>query len=206
VTAGPGLFLVLDGPDGAGKSTQVARLAARLAAAGRDVLLVREPGGTAAGERIRTVLLDPAVGDLDPVTELFLYQASRRRLVLERIAPALAEGRTVVCDRWHTATTVYQGIAGGVDRALVEATTRAATDGLEPRRAVLLDVPEAVARERLTRPLDRMERKDAEFRARVRDGFRAVFAGDPDRRRVVDASRDADAVERDVWEAVRDVL
>jgi dTMP kinase len=201
-----GLFLVLDGPDGAGKSTQAARLAERLRVAGRDVLSVREPGGTAVGERIRSVLLDPATGELDAVTELLLYQASRRRLVLERIVPALEAGRTVVCDRWHTATRVYQGIAGGVDPALVDATTRAATGGLEPRRAVLLDVPEAVAARRMSRPLDRMESKGAEFQTRVREGFRRVFAGDPDRFRTVDASRDVDAVAASVWDAVRDLV
>jgi dTMP kinase len=201
-----GLFLVLDGPDGAGKSTQAARLAERLRAEGRDVLQVREPGGTAVGERIRAVLLDPATGELDSVTELLLYQASRRRLVLERILPALEAGRTVVCDRWHTATRVYQGFAGGVDAELLDATTRAVTGGLEPRRAVLLDVPEAVARHRMSRPLDRMEGKDAAFHARVREGFRRVFAGDPDRFRVVDASRDVESVAASVWEAVRDVL
>jgi dTMP kinase len=200
-----GLFLVLDGPDGAGKSTQVARLAERLKAAGHDVLAVREPGGTVAGERIRSLLLDPAAGELDPVTELFLYQASRRRLVVERIRPALAAGRTVLCDRWHTATRVYQGAAGGAGAALIDATTRAATDGLEPRRAVLLDVPDEVARARMARPLDRMEGKGEAFRARVRAGFRALFSGDPDRLRVVDASGDVDAVAERVWEAVRDV-
>ncbi len=202
----PGLFLVLDGPDGGGKSTQARRLAARVRTSGRDVLEVREPGGTAVGERVRDLLLDPSVGDLDAVTEVLLYQAARRRLVLERLRPALASGKVVVCDRWHYSTSAYQGTAGGADPGFILATTAAATEGLAPRRAVLLDVPEEAARARLTRPLDRMERKDEAFRRRVREGYRALFSGDPDRFRVVDGSRSEDAVAADVWEAFRDLL
>lgn len=198
-----GLFLVLDGPDGGGKSTQCRRLADRIRALGRDVVTVRDPGDTAVGERLRSVLLDPAVGDLDATTEVLLYQAARRRLVLEKLQPALAAGAVVVCDRWHYATTAYQAAGGGADPAVVRVTTRIATGGLEPRRAVLLDVDDAVAARRMDRPLDRMERRGPDFRRRVRAAFRELFAGDPDRRVMVDANRGEDEVAALVWEAVR---
>ncbi len=203
----PGVFLVLDGPDGGGKSTQARRLAERIAASGREVVSVREPGGTAVGERVRAILLDPEVGEIDAVTEVLLYQAARRRLVEERIRPALARGAVVVCDRWHFATRAYQGGGGGAPEDLIRLTSSAATEGLDPRRSVLLDVAPETAARRMKRPLDRIERRGPEYRARVRDAFLRIFAaGDPDRFRVVDADGDEDEVAEDVWEAVRDVL
>ena len=201
-----GLFLVIDGPDGGGKSTQCRRLAARIEAAGRTVLRVRDPGDTPVGERLRAVLLDPEVGDLDATTEVLLYQAARRRLVVERIRPALAAGHVVVCDRWHYATQAYQGGGGGVDPAVVRVTTRIATDGLEPRRAILLDVDDAVAARRMDRPLDRIERRGPDYRRRVRAAFRGLFGADPDRFVMIDANRGEDEVEGLVWQAVRDLL
>jgi dTMP kinase len=201
-----GLFLVLDGPDGGGKSTQCQRLSRRIEAAGREVVLVRDPGGTPAGDRIRAVLLDPEAGALDATTEVLLYQAARRRLVIERIRPALEAGRVVVCDRWHYATQAYQGGGGGVDAAVIRVTTKIATDGLEPRRAILLDVDERVASERMRRPLDRIEQRGDEYRRRVRGAFRTLFAANPDRFVMVDANRSQDEVAAAIWDAVRDVL
>ena len=197
---------MLDGPDGSGKSTQVARLVARVRAAGRDVESVRDPGGTPVGERIRGVLLDPEVLEMDPVTEVLLYQAARRRLVLERIRPALDAGKVVVCDRWHTSTHAYQGAGSGVDAAVIRLTTKLATDGLEPRRAILLDVDEATAAARMARPLDRIEQRDAAYRARVRTEFRRLFSRDPDRFVRIDASAAEGVVAAAVWEAVRGLL
>jgi dTMP kinase len=201
-----GLFLVLDGPDGGGKTTQVKRLSARIESAGRSVEAVRDPGGTAMGERVRAILLDPAVGEIDATTEMLLYQAARRRLTAERIRPALEAGRVVLCDRWHYATSAYQSAGGGADPAAVRLTSKIATDGLEPRRAILLDVPPAVAERRMARPLDRMESKGPEFRRRVAAEFRRIFAADPDRFVIVDATRSEDEVGEAVWEAVRDLL
>ena len=209
--ARPGLFLVIDGPDGAGKSTQCRRLAERIEAAGRTVVRLRDPGDTALGERVRAAVLDPAVGDLDAVTEVLLYQAARRRLVVEKLRPALARGDVVVCDRWHYATQAYQGGGGGADAAVVRLTTKIATDGLEPRRAVLLDVDEAVAQRRLAArsngaPLDRMERRGADFRRRVRTAFRTVFGADPDRFVLVNANDGEDEVAERVWHAFADLV
>jgi dTMP kinase len=201
-----GLFLVIDGPDGAGKTTQVRRLAERIAAAGREVVLLREPGGTPLGDRVREILLDERVGDLDPVTEVLLFQAARRRLVLERVRPALAAGRVVLCDRWHYATFAYQSGGGGVDPAVVRLTTQIATEGLDPRRAVILDVDEGVAARRMARPLDRIERRGPEYRSRVRAAFRRQLPLDPDRLVLVDGNRGEDEVAEEVWRAFRDLL
>jgi dTMP kinase len=202
-----GVLLVLEGLDGAGKSTQARRLVARVGKTGRPVLHLREPGGTPLGERIREALLDPASGDLDATTEVFLYQAARRRIVLERILPALDSGTVVVCERWHYATTAYQGAGGGADLGLIRSTSAAATVGVEPRRAVLLTLPdEEAVRRRSDREADRIEQKDAAYRTRVAAALRALFSGDPDRFRVVDAGGGPDEVEERVWEAVRDVL
>ena len=201
-----GVFLVLEGVDGCGKSTQAERLAERLRARGREVLHVREPGATAAGERIREVLLDPASGDITPLAEVFLYQAARAQLVHEVLGPALAAGRDVVCERWHYATSAYQGVAGGVGLDAVRTTSALATGGLEPHRAVLLDLPEAVAGSRLGGTLDRMEQKGDAFRARVAAALRTLFEAGDDRLRTVRADGTVDEVAERVWEAVRDLV
>lgn len=202
----PGRFLVLEGLDGCGKSTQARRLVERLRALGRDVVHTREPGGTPAGERIRDLLLDPALGEVEPLTEVLLYQAARAQLVARVIRPALARGAVVVCERWHYATSAYQGAAGGADPQAIAASSLLATGGLEPDRAVLLDAPDAVSQGRIHRERDRIESRGAAYRARVAAGFRALFAADPARLRTVSAAGSQVEVEARVWEAVRDVL
>ncbi len=204
--ASAGRFFVLEGLDGCGKSTQARRLVERLRALGREVVHTREPGGTPAGERIRAVLLDPALGEVDPLTEVLLYQAARRQLVAQVIAPALARGALVVCERWHYATQAYQGAAGGAAGEAVRASSDLATGGLEPDRAVLLDLPDAAAQARMDRPRDRIEARGADYRARVAAGFRAIFEADPGRLRIVSALGTPEAVEARVWEALRDAL
>src|SRR5690349_19262464 len=137
--AAPGRFVVLEGLDGCGKSTQARRLAERLARAGRDVVHAREPGGTPAGERIRALLPGPTLGEIEALTEVLLYQAARAELTARVIRPALARGAVVVCERWHYATSAYQGAAGGASPEAVARSSALATGGLEPDRAVLLD-------------------------------------------------------------------
>lgn len=204
--ASPGRFVVLEGLDGCGKSTQARRLTERLERSGRDVVHAREPGGTPAGERIRALLLDPELGEIEPLTEVLLYQAARAELTARVLRPALARGAIVVCERWHYATSAYQGAAGGAPAEAVRASSTLATGGLEPDRAVLLDAPVEALDARLARPRDRIESRGGTYRARVAAGFRALFAADRERMRVVDALGTADEVEARVWEAVRDLF
>ncbi len=196
-----GRFLVLDGPDGSGKSTQIARLAARLRERGEDVLALREPGATPMGEAIRDLLLHADV-DITPLAEMLLYQAARAHLVEAVIRPALAEGRTVLLDRYWYSTAAYQGHGLGLDPEEIRRVSAVATKGLEPLRLVLLDVPADVGLARLKGARDKVEGRSLEYHMRVRDGFLVEARLLGARAVVVDASRDEEAVARDVWRAV----
>ncbi|WP_102125194.1 dTMP kinase [Deinococcus planocerae] len=201
------LFLTFEGPEGAGKSTQVQRLTSRLAALGRPHLVTREPGGTGLGARVRGVLLDPAL-DIDPLPEFLLYSASRAQLVREVIRPALGRGEVVVCDRYADSSRAYQGAGRGLDASFLEAVTREATGGLAPDLTVLLDLDPAagLARAASRGQPDRLERADLAFHARVRKGFLALAAREPGRFLVLDATRDPGALEETVWAAVGERL
>lgn len=207
-----GVFIAIEGPDGAGKSTQAELLAGRLAAAGWRVIRVREPGGTPTGERIREVLLDPALRAMCPWTELQLYMASRTQLVEEVIAPALAAGRAVVADRFLLSSVVYQGIAGGLGPQKVVALARAAFGSCFPDLTAVVDVPaaEGLARSRRRRKsgrADRVEAKGLRYAEKVRRGFllagRKHLAG---RSVVIDGRLPVGEVAAAVWEEVRRVL
>ncbi len=200
------MFLVLEGIDGCGKSTQAVALKERLEAGGRRVLHVREPGSTRVGERVRSVLLDTTLGEIEPITEVFLYQAARAQLVAELLRPALADGIDIVCERWHYATSAYQGVGAGAGLGAVATTSALATGGLEPDRAVLLDLPEKSAGARLGGDLDRIERRGAAYRAKVAAALRTLFEADGNRLRVVDARGAPDEVSGRVWEAVHDLF
>jgi dTMP kinase len=166
-----GLFLSLDGPDGGGKTTQAALLAAWLRARGEDVVTCRDPGGTPLGDRLRPILLDRGGAPVGLRAEMLLYMASRAQLVEEVIRPALAAGRVVVSDRFLLANVVYQGDAGGLPVDEVGQVGRAATGGLLPDLTVLLDVPPDVAKARVGSARDRIEDRPDDYRARVRAGF-----------------------------------
>jgi len=195
----------MEGGEGVGKSTQARLLAAALRAAGLIVLETREPGGTPAGDRIRALVLDPAA-TVAPVTELLLYEASRAQLVAEVIEPALVAGEVVLCDRFYDSTTAYQGFGRGLDRERIRQLNAAATDGLAPDRTLVLDVEPAVGIERATRQgADRLEAESLAFHERVRAGFAAIAAEEPERVRVVDASGDVDGVSALVAAALSDV-
>lgn len=185
-----GAFITLEGVDGAGKSTQVALLVAALEHAGREVVRLREPGGTAISEKIRALLLDPANGEMGDVCELLLYEAARAQLVHEVIAPALAAGKTVVCDRFYDSTTCYQAFAAGLDRAQVARANELAVNGVHPDLTLVYDIdPAEAARRRAVRQgEDRMEAKGLEFQYKVRAGFSAIAAEDPARVRLIDAA------------------
>lgn len=159
-------------------------------------MLTREPGGTATGERLRAVLLDPALPALDPRTETLLLLAARAQHAAEVIEPALAAGRSVVCDRFSGSTLAYQGYGRGLDVATLARMSDWAAGGLVPDRVVLLEVPAALAAERMgrRRSRDRMEGEGAAFFDRVAAGFKALAAEDPGRWRVVDGVGTVDEV------------
>lgn len=167
---------MLDGAEGVGKSTQIRRLAEHLERRGERVLLVREPGGTAVGEAIRTLLLDPG-GELGAVGETLLFLASRAELVERVIAPALVRGETVLADRFFLSTYAYQGAARGLDLEQVRAANRFATGGLVPDLTILLHLPVARGLERaaVRGGHDRMERVGGDFHERVQRAFEAFL-------------------------------
>ena len=183
-----GRFIVLDGIDGAGKSSQIQPLVQWLTAGGRTVTTCRDPGSTPAGDAIRAILLDRHEIHLAPTSEMLLYMAARAQLVAEVIRPALARGEWVVSDRYLLANIVYQGHAGGLDPDVVRRVGAVATGGLEPDCVLVLDIDLATAARRLDRPLDKLENRGDEFRARLRAGYLAESARDPDRIAVIDAA------------------
>ena len=183
-----GRFIAFEGGDASGKTTQARRVATRLGA-----VFTREPGGTALGETLRSLVLDPA-GAIDVRTEALMIAAARAQHTAEVIRPALAEGRDVVSDRFTASSLAYQGYGSGLDVDAVRALSAFATDGLEPSLTVLIDVPVPLALERLAGEPDRFEREDAAFHDRVRTGYLALAEADPMRWRVVDGSGDVDAV------------
>ena len=203
-----GCFLVLDGPEGAGKTTQVERLVQRLRDAGRKATSVRDPGSTPVSERIREVLLDRRLPEMDARTEVFLYMASRAEMVARIVRPALDVGLIVVCDRFVSSTVAYQGYAGGIEPELIWDLGRTACGGIEPNLTVILDLPvqEGLARARRLAEPDRIEAKDQTFHEKVRQGFLSMAEARPQVFAVVDASQPPDAVAEAIWEAAKRVL
>ncbi|WP_288434661.1 dTMP kinase [uncultured Deinococcus sp.] len=199
----PGLFLTFEGPEGAGKSTQLAALVRRLRAAGHTVTETREPGGTLLGTEVRRVVLDPAL-EMGPLPEFLLYSASRAQLVAEVIRPALERGEVVVCDRYADSTLAYQGYGRGLDLGFLERVTQEATGGLRPDLTVLLDLDPALGLARAAQrgQPDRLERADLAFHTRVREGFLALAAAEPGRVLVMDATRPENDLSADIWTAV----
>ncbi len=201
-----GIFITFEGPDGSGKTTQARRLAAALSETGRDVVLTREPGGTAVGERIREVLLDPG-SETPPLprTEALLFCAARAELVARVLRPSLAAGAVVVCDRFFDATYAYQGHAGGVDLTQLRNVIDFATGGLAPDLTILLDIDTTEGLARRRREGTGWNRIDAaadEFHERVRTGYLAMAAAEPVRWRVIAADEDPETVSSAVLAAV----
>ncbi len=195
-------FITFEGSEGCGKTTQVQKLAERLARSGVTHLVTREPGGTPIGETIRE-LLQFALhnSSMTPETELFLFEASRSQLVREIIKPALARGMCVIADRFFDSTTVYQGAARKLDRRIVDRLNAFAVGDCVPDITFVLDVDAATAESRMRQPRapDRMEQQPAEFYERVREGYRQLAAHDAKRIVLIDASRDVDQVENEIW-------
>ena len=171
MTLGHGRFIVLDGPDGVGKTTQAARLAEWLRTRGGNVVTCRDPGGTPLGERLRPILLDRHTTPIGMRAEMLLYMASRAQLVDDVIRPALEAGQLVVADRYLLANIVYQGEAGGLDVDLLGRVGKVATDGILPDLTLVLDVPVETARARTSGARDRIEDRPGPYHERVRQGF-----------------------------------
>ena len=202
-----GCFIVLDGPDGAGKSTQVQLLTEQLAKRGVATLALREPGGTTAGEVIRSLLLERRQDRLTPVAETFLFEAARAQLVEEVIRPSLRAGTWVICDRFTLSTLVYQGYAGGVDLKDIEHMSRVATGGLQPDLYIVLWVNAAtgIAR-RQSRQADRMEAKGDAFIRKVSAAYRKLARQRHRKLAFVEADGLVEKVRARVWQEVEQLL
>lgn len=201
-----GFLLSFEGSEGCGKSTQIALLRTRLEAAGRNVVVLREPGGTELGESIRHLLQHAKEGAaMTPETELLLFAASRAQLVREKIRPLLESGTFVILDRFLDSTTVYQGIARGLPLESVRAINHFAIGGTLPNLTLVLDMDSATAWQRIHqsgRELDRMESQPQSFFEKVRQGYLEVAQAEPQRIQVVDAGASPEAVHAAVWERV----
>lgn len=194
------MFFCLDGIDGAGKSTQVRLLASALTQRGHDVVVLRDPGSTALGERLREILLHHHGTPIHRRSEMLLYMAARAQLVEEAIRPALAAGKLVLSDRYLLANVVYQGHAGGLNPDDVWQVGLVTVAGVLPRWTFVLDLPVAQAQARMQRPPDRMEAQGSDYLERVRAGFLEEATRQPERIAIIDADRPPAAVHAELLE------
>lgn len=201
-----GFLLSFEGSEGCGKSTQIALLRARLEAAGRSVVVLREPGGTELGESIRHLLQHAKEGAaMTPETELLLFAASRAQLVREKIRPLLESGTFVILDRFLDSTTVYQGIARGLPLESVRAINHFAIGGTLPQLTLVLDMDSATAWQRIHqsgRELDRMESQPQSFFEKVRQGYLEVAQAESRRVKIIDAAATPEAVHENIWQVI----
>ncbi|HSW10238.1 MAG TPA: dTMP kinase [Bacillota bacterium] len=202
-----GKFITLEGSDRSGKTTQARLLREYLSARGVAFVWVREPGGTELGEALRRLLLDATRAEMDPVAELFLFAAARAQLVRKVIRPALAEGQVVLVERYTDSTVAYQGYGSGTDLGVVDLVNQWATGGTLPDLTIVLDAdPASLGGRRGEAASDRIEQRGLEFQRRVREGYRASAARDPERVSVIDAARDVMAIHRDIVARVETTL
>jgi dTMP kinase len=208
-----GRFITFEGGEGAGKSTQIARLARRLAGRGIEAITTREPGGSPKAERIRASVLAGAAKPFGPFAEALMFSAARIDHLNETIRPALACGAFVLCDRFSDSTRAYQGALGDLDARLMRALEEATIGNTRPDLTFILDVPaetglaRAAERRRAAgQNADRFEREDAGFHERLREAFLDIARREPGRCVVIEASRDPDLVEADIWRSVAERL
>ncbi len=186
---GKGVFITFEGGDGSGKSTHIKFLAKVLKAAGYDVVLIREPGGTSIGEKLRDILLDPKNTELTPEAELLIYEASRAQITEEVIKPAILAGKIVLCDRFFDSSVVYQGHGRGLDIGFIDKANHFATSGLAPDRTILLRVDSGLTRKNRVRRRensDRLDLESDEFHKNIALAFDEIAKDHPERIRVVE--------------------
>lgn len=200
-----GTFITVEGPDGAGKTTQLQLLADRLTAEGYEIVMTREPGGTRIGNEIRSLILNPDFQEMNEMTEILLYAASRAQHVNELIRPALAAGKIVLCDRFIDASIAYQGYGLGYAIEQVRSINQQATNHLTPDRTYLFDLTVSESKQRMMDrgALDRIEQRDDAFRQRVYDGFMTLAVQEPERIQLVDANQSIESLQT---ELCKDVL
>ena len=208
-----GLFITFEGIEGCGKTTQAGMLRDYLEGRGVSVLLVREPGSTEKGERIREILLNTEGEGLNPWAELFLYEASRAQLISTVIVPALEEGKVVISDRFTDSTLAYQGYGRGLDIDAIASLNRWASLGITPNLTFLIDCTPLVGLQRAWGRInsratpgkhkeDRFEKEDLEFHQRVREGYLKIAEAQPQRIRLIDGERDVDTIHREICSIV----
>ena len=204
MSAPPGPFVTFEGGEGAGKTTQLRHLAARLRARGRSVVTTREPGGTEGAEAVRRLLLEGGRERWSPLAELYLFLAARTDHVERVIRPARASGAFVLCDRFHDSTRVYQGLAGGLGLELVDGLQEPALVGARPDLTVVLDLDpgEGLRRRRAQGGEGRFESFDPEFHRRVREGFLLLARREPERIHVFDATLPEAVLADEIWKLV----
>ena len=202
-----GLFIVMEGPDGSGKTTQINLLEQYLKEAGYECLITREPGGTVIGEEVRELILNPEYKEMSPVTEMLLYAASRAQLVHEVIGPALEAGRIVISDRFVDSSIVYQGIARNLGISTVAAVNAPGIGIYRPDGIFFIDLSEAegIRRKKNQKKLDRMEQESIDFHHLVSEGYRKVLAERPEVIRI-DGGKDIDVIQKKIRNHVDELL
>ena len=209
------MFITLEGIEGSGKTTQMRQLRAYFENRGHSCVLTREPGGTALGEKIRAILLDPASLELVPLAELLLYMADRAQHINSLIKPCLADGKVVLCDRYFDATVVYQGFARGLDTGFICDLHRIIFDDLKPDITFLLDLAPHIGLARAWKQLDngtrsgnesRFEEETISFHEKVRAGYLELARRQPKRIRVIDGSQDKIQIQSDIQEVLAEYL
>ena len=196
-----GKFIVLDGPEGCGKSTQLQLLRQRLEAGGASPVLVRDPGTTKIGEQIRAILLNPDHVEMGMRCEMLLYMAARAQMMVETILPALAEGKTVLADRFVSSTLAYQLNGDAMTAEDIRSVANIAIKGRWPDLIILLDMSPEESFRRVRREKDRIEQRPMEYHEQVRRNYLAQAANDP-RYRIVDANRPPEAVSTEIWKII----
>jgi len=201
---GRGLLITFEGPEGSGKTTLIQGLTARLIDCGEQPLLIREPGGTDIGERVRNILLDPASEGMCAETELLLMVASRAQLAREKIIPALEAGMIILCDRFADASVAYQGVGRGLGEKMVQQLNAIALGGLEPDLTLLCMLPPETGRQRLLqRATDRLDRETTDFHRRVHEGYQAMAVSGDLRFKVIDAAAEPGAMLEEALDHLR---